>query len=119
MTPAGAPPQRATATSLDPDVAGDNREQHPTRRPPHERDPRPVPDGRHPRQDHPILLAAIGGGFTQVGGILNIGLEGMMLMSAFAGIAVGATANPLLGVVAALGSAVLLALVYAVANLVR
>ncbi|MFD4640091.1 ABC transporter permease [Lentzea sp. NPDC058436] len=66
----------------------------------------------------PILLAAIGGGFTQVGGILNIGLEGMMLMSAFTGIAVGAVTNPFLGVIAAVGGAVLLALVYAVANLV-
>ncbi|GAA1712991.1 ABC transporter permease [Kribbella yunnanensis] len=66
----------------------------------------------------PILLAAIGGGFTQVGGILNIGLDGMMLTGAFLGVAVGAVTHPLVGVIAALGSAVLLALVYALAHLV-
>ncbi len=66
----------------------------------------------------PILLAAIGGGFTQVGGILNIGLEGMMLTGAFAGIAVGAKTDPFVGVLAALGGAVVLALIYAVASLV-
>ncbi|WP_344411792.1 ABC transporter permease [Pseudonocardia ailaonensis] len=66
----------------------------------------------------PILLAAIGGGFTQVGGILNIGLEGMMLAGAFTGIAVGGVTNPFVGVLAAVGGAVLLALVYAVAALV-
>ncbi|WP_236795611.1 ABC transporter permease [Amycolatopsis sp. GM8] len=66
----------------------------------------------------PILLAAIGGGFTQVGNILNIGLEGMMLVGAFAGIAVGAVTNPFVGVLAALGGALVLALIYAVASLV-
>ncbi|MFJ4175150.1 ABC transporter permease [Microbacterium sp. NPDC089696] len=66
----------------------------------------------------PILLAAIGGGLSQVGNILNIGLEGLMLVGAFAGIAVGAVTNPYVGVLAALGAGVLLALVYAVASLV-
>lgn len=66
----------------------------------------------------PLLLAAIGGGFTQVGNILNIGLEGMMLMGAFVGIAIGAITDPFIGVLAALGGALLLALIYAVASLV-
>ncbi|KNY05921.1 ABC transporter permease [Microbacterium sp. GCS4] len=66
----------------------------------------------------PILLAAIGGGLSQVGNILNIGLEGLMLVGAFAGIAIGAVTNPYVGVLAALGAGVLLALVYAVASLV-
>lgn len=66
----------------------------------------------------PILLAAIGGGFTQVGNILNIGLEGMMLMGAFAGVTVGAATNPYVGILAAIGAALLLAVVYAVASLV-
>lgn len=66
----------------------------------------------------PILLAAIGGGFTQVGDILNIGLEGMMLTGAFVGIAVGAVTNPFVGLLAAVGGALLLALVYALAALV-
>lgn len=66
----------------------------------------------------PILLAALGGGLTQVGNILNIGLEGLMLIGAFAGIAVGAVTNPVIGVLAALVAGVLLALVYAIASLV-
>ncbi|MFH8252571.1 ABC transporter permease [Microbacterium sp. B2969] len=66
----------------------------------------------------PILLAAIGGGLTQVGNILNIGLEGLMLIGAFAAVAVGAVTNPFIGVLAALGGGVLLALVYAIASLV-
>ncbi|WP_223622889.1 ABC transporter permease [Microbacterium sp. EST19A] len=66
----------------------------------------------------PILLAALGGGLTQVGNILNIGLEGLMLVGAFAGIAVGAVTTPFIGVIAALGAGVLLALIYAIASLV-
>ncbi len=66
----------------------------------------------------PLLLAAIGGAFTQMGNILNIGLEGMMLVGAFAAIAVGAITNPFVGVLAAMGAAVLLALVFALATLV-
>jgi simple sugar transport system permease protein len=66
----------------------------------------------------PILLAAIGGGLSQVGDILNIGLDGLMLVGAFAGIVVGSVTNPFIGVLAALGAGVLLALVYAVASLV-
>lgn len=66
----------------------------------------------------PILLAAVGGAFTQVGNILNIGLEGMMLVGAFAAIAVGAISSPYVGIVAAMLAALLLALVFAVATLV-
>lgn len=66
----------------------------------------------------PILLAAIGGAVTQQGNILNIGLEGMMLIGAFSSIAVGSWAgNALVGVIAAVISALLLALLYAVATL--
>lgn len=66
----------------------------------------------------PILLAAIGGAFTQMGNILNIGLEGMMLMGAFTAIAVGAMTNPWIGILAAMGSALILALIFAIASLV-
>lgn len=66
----------------------------------------------------PILLAAIGGGLSQVGNILNIGLEGLILVGAFAGVTVGAAWGPFVGALAALGAGVLLALIYAVASLV-
>ncbi|HSN10990.1 MAG TPA: hypothetical protein VLS51_02635, partial [Propionibacteriaceae bacterium] len=57
----------------------------------------------------PILFASIGGAITQQGDILNIGLEGMMLIGAFSAIAVGAAANsPLVGVLAAVVSSLLL-----------
>jgi ABC-type uncharacterized transport system permease subunit len=66
----------------------------------------------------PILLASIGGAVTQQGNILNIGLEGMMLIGAFAAISVGSWAgNALVGVVAGMVAAILLALLYAVATL--
>lgn len=37
----------------------------------------------------PILLSALGGLISEIGGTINIGLEGLMLMSAFSSIAVG------------------------------
>ena len=37
----------------------------------------------------PLLLSAIGGAITQQGNILNIGLEGMMLIGAFTAVAIG------------------------------
>lgn len=65
----------------------------------------------------PILLAAIGGAFTQTGNVLNIGLEGMMLVGAFAAVVVGSATNPYIGVFAALGAGLLLAVIFAVASL--
>lgn len=66
----------------------------------------------------PILLAAIGGAVTQQGNILNIGLEGMMLIGAFTAISVGSAAgSATVGVLAALAAGVLLSLLYAVATL--
>lgn len=66
----------------------------------------------------PILFASIGGAITQQGDILNIGLEGMLLIGAFAAIVVGAAAgSPLVGVLAAVGASLLLSLIYAVFSL--
>ncbi len=66
----------------------------------------------------PLLLAALGGAFTQQGNILNIGLEGMMLIGAFSAIAVGSVFdNALVGVLAAIIAGTLLALIYAFASL--
>lgn len=67
----------------------------------------------------PILLAAIGGAATQMGNILNIGLEGMMLVGAFSAIVIGHTSgSPYVGILAAIGAALILALIFAVASLV-
>ena len=66
----------------------------------------------------PILLAALGGAVTQQGNILNIGLEGMMLIGAFTAISVGSAAgSAFVGVVAAVAAAIFLALLYALATL--
>ncbi len=66
----------------------------------------------------PLLFAAIGGAFTQQADILNIGLEGMMLIAAFTAIAAGATAKSwIVGVLAAVGAALLISLLYAVMTL--
>jgi ABC-type uncharacterized transport system permease subunit len=66
----------------------------------------------------PLLLAALGGAFTQQGNILNIGLEGMMLIGAFTSIAVGSYFDSaLIGVIAAMMAGTLMALIYAFASL--
>ncbi len=66
----------------------------------------------------PILLAALGGLFTDLSGMLNIGLEGMMLMSAFMSVYVAnATGSLMMGVIAGVISACLLATIMAVFSL--
>src|SRR5207248_11074425 len=57
-----------------------------------------------------ILLASMGGLINRQGGIVNIGLEPMMLVGAFAAVFVSAqTGNPFLGLLAPTPSAALLA----------
>lgn len=56
----------------------------------------------------PILLASLGGLISDIGGATNIGLEGLMLLSAFTSIAVGSsTESWILGVLAGVGVSVL------------
>lgn len=60
----------------------------------------------------PFLLAAIGGLFTELAGVLNIALEGLMLIGAFFSVVfAAATGSLLLGVFLGIGSAVIMAYV--------
>ena len=62
----------------------------------------------------PILFAALGELITETAGVMNIGVEGMMLVGAVAGfLASVRTGNLLLGVLAALLAGGLLALLHA------
>jgi simple sugar transport system permease protein len=59
----------------------------------------------------PVLFAALGGLFTELSGLLNIGLEGMMLSSAFFSVFISETTGSLfLGIAAGIGISIMLAL---------
>jgi general nucleoside transport system permease protein len=63
----------------------------------------------------PLLFAALGGVMSERSGVINIGLEGMMLMGAFWGVwGADVTGSWVLGLVIALASGVVLALIHAV-----
>jgi len=63
----------------------------------------------------PLVLTGLGGMFSERGGVVNIGLEGMMLMGAFTGAAVTwYVGDPLIGVIAACIAGGLLAAVHGV-----
>jgi simple sugar transport system permease protein len=67
----------------------------------------------------PLLIAAIGELIAERGGIVNIGIEGMMLTGAMAAALVNAgTANAWAGIAAAIGAAMLLGILFAVVTLV-
>ncbi|MFX0205106.1 MAG: hypothetical protein ACFFDT_03910, partial [Candidatus Hodarchaeota archaeon] len=66
----------------------------------------------------PIGFAALGGMFSEKSGVVNIGLEGMMLAGAFAAVWVtDITKNPWLGVVGAVMAGITIGLVHAVASI--
>jgi general nucleoside transport system permease protein len=66
----------------------------------------------------PLVYAALGELVTEKSGVLNLGVEGMMLVGAVAAFAVAATTgNPWLGVVAGMTAGALLSVIFAVITL--
>lgn len=62
----------------------------------------------------PLLLAAVGELVVEKAGVLNLGVEGMMITGAICGFAIAVnTGNPLLGVLAAAGGGAMLSLLFA------
>ena len=64
----------------------------------------------------PIVLAALGGLFSERAGVVNIGLEGMMIMGAWAGGYIGSQHGPWVGMLAAMIFGSVGALVHAIAT---
>ncbi|WP_019637413.1 ABC transporter permease [Paenibacillus fonticola] len=65
----------------------------------------------------PLIFAALGGVFSERSGVVNIGLEGLMIIGAFASAVVTLwTESPFLGLIAGALAGVLLSLLHAVAS---
>ena len=63
----------------------------------------------------PYTLAGLGGTYSERSGVVNIGLEGMMLIGAFTAVAVtNSSGSPWLGLLAAIFAGMLLGLIHAV-----
>jgi simple sugar transport system permease protein len=61
----------------------------------------------------PIALAALGGLYTYKAGVLNIALEGMMLMAAFTGVVVSYfTSNPVLAIFCSIFVSIIIAMIF-------
>ncbi|HKY21604.1 MAG TPA: ABC transporter permease [Vicinamibacterales bacterium] len=70
------------------------------------------------RLSTPLILAALGGLFSERSGVINIALEGMMLAGAFTAAAVTyATGSPWIGLLAAIAAGVAIASIHAVASI--
>ncbi|CAN2181272.1 COG1079 Uncharacterized ABC-type transport system, permease component [Candidatus Nanopelagicaceae bacterium] len=65
----------------------------------------------------PIVLAGLGGLFSERAGVVNIGLEGMMILGAWAGGFIGSQHGPWLGLLGAIVFGVVGALLHAVATI--
>src|ERR1044072_5490128 len=70
------------------------------------------------RLSTPLILAALGGMYSERGGVINIALEGIMLAGAFTAAAVTVfTQNSWIGLLAAAFAGVVVALIHAVASI--
>ncbi len=66
----------------------------------------------------PLALTALGESITERSGVLNLGIEGMLLVSAMTGVAtVHATGSPWVGLLAGMAAGLLMALIHAVSVL--
>lgn len=68
------------------------------------------------RNTTPLILAALGGMFSERSGVINIALEGMMLAGAFTAAAVTyAVGSPFVGLLAGMGAGMVIAAIHAIA----